>query len=331
MSVKIHAEEIINPIRAELAAVEACLSREILSQIQVVEKVSGHTLFAGGKRLRPAAALLCGNALSRRTLDERAVEAAAAVELIHMASLMHDDVVDDAGARRGKPTAGAVYGTGLAILAGDYLLAKAIHILARNDQNLNLIRLFADVTVGMTEGEVLQASISGDIDISVATYDDVIERKTARFIAGCCEAGGRIGGATENEASLFRTYGHHLGMAFQIADDLLDLIGDQVETGKPIGTDLRDGRVTLPVIFALQTMDTTTKADFLNRIGRDELTDHDIALVVKMLHDQGAIARTWDTARAHASKAANAIQFAPDGPCRNALLRLSEYSVSRHE
>ena len=131
-----------------------------------------------------------------------------------------------AGARRGRPTAGAIYGNGLTILAGDYLLAKSIHILARNDQNLNLIRLFAGVTVGMTEGEVLQASVSGDITIPVSTYEDVIERKTARFIAGCCEAGGRIGGATEAEAASFRMYGHHIGMAFQIADDLLDLAGD---------------------------------------------------------------------------------------------------------
>ena len=331
MSVKIAADAIIAPIHAELDAVEACMSREILSEIRVVEAVSGHTLFAGGKRLRPAAALLCGNALDRRKLDERAIEAAAAVELIHMASLMHDDVVDDAGARRGRPTAGAVYGTGLTILAGDYLLAKSIHILARNDQNLNLIRLFAGVTVGMTEGEVLQASVSGDITIPVSTYEDVIERKTARFIAGCCEAGGRIGGATEAEAASFRMYGHHIGMAFQIADDLLDLTGDPEQTGKPIGTDLRDGRVTLPLIYALETMDDVSRDAFVQALGRDTLTDADIADVVDILKAQGAIARTWNAARGHAACAQDAIGFLPEGPCKAALLMLAEYSITRHE
>ena len=150
---------LLHDIEDDLAAVEARLAAETRSEIGAVRDISGHTLLAGGKRLRPALALLCAHVAGREYPNDRAVAAAAAAEMIHMATLMHDDVVDESHERRGKPTANSIYGNGITVLTGDFLLAKAISLLAHNDDNLQIVRVFADVTVAMAEGEVLQAAV----------------------------------------------------------------------------------------------------------------------------------------------------------------------------
>ena len=323
------AEPLFGAVATELADVEACLEHETRSTVGAVGTISGHTLLSGGKRLRPAVALLSARAVGRQFPRERATAAAAAVELIHMATLMHDDVVDAAGERRGRPTAGSVFGNGITVLAGDFLLAKSIHLLCRDEENLQLVRLFADVTVAMAEGEVLQASVAGDTSIDIATYEDVIERKTARFIAGCCEAGGLLGGANPEQAAALRLYGHHLGMAFQIADDLLDWEGDPRVTGKPRGTDLRDGRVTLPLIHTLASGGSDTAEALRDALSGETIDDDDVERVASLVENAGGFRFARNDAKRRAEAAVAQLESFPASPYKRALTDFARFVVER--
>ncbi|MFM7322783.1 MAG: polyprenyl synthetase family protein [Armatimonadota bacterium] len=329
MSAAAAAEALLGPIGDDMRRVEECLACETTSDIGPVRTISGHTLLSGGKRLRPAVALLAARTVGRHFPVHRATAAAAAVELIHMATLMHDDVVDAADERRGRPTAGSVFGNGITVLTGDFLLAKSIQLLTRDEENLHLVRLFADVTVAMAEGEVLQASVAGDLSIDRAVYEDVIERKTARFLAGCCEAGALLGGGDPAEAAALRAYGHHLGMSFQIADDLLDLTCDPAVTGKPRGTDLRDGRVTLPLIHALAQAPAVDRAALRVALGGEEIDDEAVEVVVDILRRAGALDAALRDARERSARAIAELERFPSSTFRDALTSFARYVVDR--
>jgi octaprenyl-diphosphate synthase len=314
----------------DLTRVEALLIAETRSDVGAVRDISGHTLLSGGKRLRPALALLSARVVGRVFPAGRVQAAAAAAEMIHMATLMHDDVVDESPERRGRPTANSVFGNSITVLTGDFLLAKAISMLAHNDENLRIVRVFADVTVAMAEGEVLQAAVAGDPEIGLDTYEEVIERKTARFLAGCCETGAMLGGADAGEAAALRAYGHHLGMAFQIADDLLDFRGEPKKTGKALGADLRDGRMTLPLLHTLAHADAATQA-FLREVirRRDRITDADIAGVTAAIALNGGFEAARVVAQGRSERAIAELACFAVGPFRDSLENLARYVVSR--
>lgn len=323
-------EGLLACIEDDLTKVEERLVAETRSDIGEVRAISGHTLLSGGKRLRPAIALLAARCVGRSFDTHRAYAAAAAVELIHMATLMHDDVVDEAPERRGRPTANAVYGNSITILTGDFLLAKSIWLLSRDEENLNLVRLFADVTIAMAEGEVLQAAVARNWNLNLTTYEQVIERKTARFLAGCTEAGAYLGGGTEAETAAMRAFGHHLGIAFQIADDLLDFLGDPKQTGKPLGTDLKDGRVTLPLIHTLAHCDSVTRAELLTTLERGQaLTDSEIAALTAVIARHGGFEVARKEAEQRMERALAELNRFPESAYRDALIRLAGYVVAR--
>lgn len=317
------------PIEADLLAVEDRLLDATRSDIGRVRDISGHTLLSGGKRLRPALALLAARLVGRTFPAERAYAASAAAEMIHMASLMHDDVVDEAPERRGRPTASSVFGNGITVLTGDFLLAKSISLLAHNDANLQIVRVFSDVTVGMAEGEVLQASVAHDLTITPDTYEEVIRRKTAWFLAGCTETGAMVGGGTSEEITSLKSYGAHLGLAFQIADDLLDFLGDPKQTGKPLGTDLKDGRVTLPLIHTLAVCDAETKANLTTLFQTPDISDTEIATITGIIARHGGFEHARTIAEAHAARAVDCLtEFAPT-PFRESLENLARYVTAR--
>jgi octaprenyl-diphosphate synthase len=323
-------------IEEELHQVEERLILETRSDIGAVRDISGHTLLSGGKRLRPALGILCAHAAATGRPNyvypkDRIIAAGAAAEMIHMATLMHDDVVDEATERRGRPTASAVYGNSITILTGDYLLAKSISLLAHNDENLHVVRVFSDVTVAMAEGEVLQAAVAHHLDVLMETYEEVIERKTARFLAGCCETGAMLGGADRAEAAAFRAYGHHLGMAFQIADDLLDFLGDPKKTGKLLGTDLRDGRVTLPLIHTLAEADAETRNHLRELLTPPDgvVSDTDIATITATIHRFGGFEASQKIAEDRVDRALQELQRFPVSSHRDALERLARFVVAR--
>jgi octaprenyl-diphosphate synthase len=321
--------DFLHCVETDLARVEDRLKAETRSDIGAVREISGHTLLSGGKRLRPALGILSARVVNRDFPENRAYAGAAAAELIHMATLMHDDVVDAAAERRGRPTASSVFGNGITVLTGDFLFAKSIWLLAHDDENLAVVRVFADVVVGMAEGEVLQAAVARNLDTTLETYEEVIERKTARFLAGCCETGAMIGGGDDAEIAALRAYGHHLGMAFQIADDLLDFLGDPEKTGKPLGTDLRDGRVTLPLIETLRAADAPTRERLSRLLNADALTDADVQTVTRVIADHDGFSAARRLADARADRAVAELARFPTSDYRSALESLARYVVAR--
>jgi octaprenyl-diphosphate synthase len=320
---------ILDCVHDDLAEVELLLEEEIRSDVRAAYAISGHTLSAGGKRLRPAlvtlAARAAHNAFPRRTIHA----SAGAAELIHMASLIHDDVVDNSVERRGRPTANAAFGNQISVLVGDYLLAKSIYLAAR-EGNLDVIRVFSKVTVGLSEGEVLQITAKGDVDTSEETYLKIISKKTAGFISGCCEIGAMLAEASPPALNALIAYGLNIGLAFQIADDLLDYTGDPKITGKPQCGDLREGKMTLPLILALRDSSAKERRDLLEILQEPEaLTGSEIACVREAITRHDGYARTAAVARNYVSSAQESLNALPSSDYRDALCGLADYALTR--
>ncbi len=322
------ATPFLSCVASDLDAVEARLNAEIGADVRRACALGGHILRAGGKRLRPALVALCARAVNPAPPRERIVLVASSVELVHMATLVHDDVVDNTTMRRGKPTANAVYGNGVAVLAGDFLLARAMQMLSL-DGDPDITRTVADITIEMSEGEVTEILATGDAEITFDHYFDIIEKKTAAFVTGCCRCGGLIGGATAEQQASLAEYGHNVGLAFQIADDLLDYTGEPAVTGKPVGSDLRDGRATLPVLLALEEARAAERDRILAAFGNAALDDAALAGVAAILARYHAFDRTRDIAMRHVWKAADAVDWLPASPIRDAFLSLADYVVQR--
>ena len=238
-------------IKSDLAVLEENLREAAASSVPLIHEVGTHLVASGGKRLRPALFLLA--ARSGPAFDRvRAMPLAVAVELIHMASLVHDDVIDGAGTRRGEPTANARWGNQVAILCGDYLFAQAFSSIAGQHYGEAIGIRLAELVRELASGEILQDAALFQAEHSLPDYYQRIEKKTANFLALCCEMGAIVSGAAGEVAKGLYLYGHAVGMAFQITDDLLDITGDAAKLGKPAGNDIRQGVVTLPVIRALE-------------------------------------------------------------------------------
>ena len=319
----------LDSVQDDLTAVERLLQEEIRSDVRAAYAISGHTLSAGGKRLRPALVVLAARAVQNAFPTRTILASAGAAELIHMASLIHDDVVDNAEERRGRPTASAAFGNQISVLVGDYLLAKSIFLAAR-EGNMDVIRVFSQVTVGLSEGEVLQITAKGDVDTSEETYYKIIGKKTAGFIAGCCEIGAMLAEPSPAALAALAAYGQNLGLAFQIADDLLDYTGDPKVTGKPPCGDLREGKMTLPLILTLADVTPIERRDLLCILQEPEqLTDDEIAQVQAAILRHDGYARTAVVAQGYVAAAQESLRTLPPSPYRDSLEELAEYSVVR--
>jgi octaprenyl-diphosphate synthase len=241
--------ELLSQLTEEITLVEAELDAQVRSHVSIVSGVGELTLNAGGKRLRPAFVSLAAKATGLEFDEGRCIRLGASMEMIHMATLIHDDVIDNAATRRGKPTASSEFGNTASILSGDVLLAKAMSILAM-DGDLEIIRTVANAVVEIAEGEVRELEVRGDFDLDEQLHLEVLRMKTASFIQCCCDVGGLVAGAPSSSRQALKRYGYHVGMAFQVVDDLLDYRGDGVKMGKQQATDFREGQATLPLICA---------------------------------------------------------------------------------
>jgi octaprenyl-diphosphate synthase len=315
-------------VRPELDRVEELLRTEITSDVRKVYALGHHVLFAGGKRLRPALVALAARAVGPAPDIDRLAPIAACVELVHMATLVHDDVIDDADVRRGKATANAVFGNGVAVLTGDFLLARAMRLVAR-DGDLRIMRAISDITIEMSEGEVLEILAGGDATVTLEHHLEILRKKTAVFVEGCCRCGAILGRAAPEHEEALAAYGHQLGMAFQIADDLLDYTGDPDVTGKPIGSDLRDGRATLPLLLALQDLQDGERDGVLAAFGNAALCGGALADVVKVLESYSVFERTRAIARSYVEQAASALRRLPPSEALDCFRTLTEYVVQR--
>ncbi|MEQ1822936.1 MAG: polyprenyl synthetase family protein [Fimbriimonadaceae bacterium] len=298
--------EVFQEIAAEILRVEQVLTEAMESQVGLVSEVGLHTLAAGGKRLRPALVVLAARACGLPFDADRARKIGAAMEMIHMATLIHDDVIDHAATRRGRPTASAEFGNTASILTGDVLLSKAMAVLCR-DGDIRIIRTVSEAVVELAEGEVAELATRGNFDLTEEEHFRILRLKTASFIEACCQVGAMIAGADEAVITALGTYGHHLGIAFQLVDDLLDYSGDQKKTGKPRATDFSEGCATLPLILFNQLAMESDRQWISERFG--QVSADVISDIVRKLSDVGALAaakrRTEDVGRSAISALAD--------------------------
>lgn len=319
--------ELLESIATEVAVVEEELASRLKSDVKLVDKVANLTLRAGGKRLRPAFVTLSAAATGLEYDPVRTRRLGAGMEMIHMATLVHDDVIDHAATRRGKPTAAAEFGNTASILSGDVLLARAMAALAE-DGDLDLIRTVSAAVVDMAEGEVRELEVRGDFDISLEDHFEVLQRKTASFIEACCEGGAIVAGAPAEMRESLRRYGHHVGLAFQIVDDLLDYRGDNRKTGKPLATDFREGQATLPLILLRAELSEPEAQTVKTKFGGG-VTDDELRMIADWMATRGAFDRAESLARDHVRQAIEALQVLPEGPNRDLLATVAEYVVQR--
>ena len=315
-------------VRPDLDAVELRMNQDLGSDVRTVYALTRHLLNAGGKRLRPAMLALSARAIQSEPDTDRIATVGAAVEFVHMATLVHDDVVDNTATRRGKPTANAVFGNGVAVLSGDYILARAMRLLAV-DGDLRIIRTVSEITVDMSEGEVMEIAATGKPDLPMADYMEILRKKTAVFVEGCCRCGAILAGAEQGLENALADYGYRLGMAFQLADDLLDYTGDPCVTGKPRGSDLRDGRATLPFLIAMDAATARERKRLLAAFGNARVADEEVLEVCDILEAHGAFDRTREAARDHVEKADAALSLLPPSTARECFAALTDFVVQR--
>lgn len=319
--------QLLAQIAKEVALVEEELEHQVESQVRLVREVGVHTLRAGGKRLRPALVGLVAGATGCGFDPDRTRKLGACMELIHMATLVHDDVIDHAATRRGVSTASAVYGNTASILSGDVLLSKAMAILAE-DGDLQIIRNVSRAVVDLAEGEVRELESRGNFDLPEAEHFEILRQKTATFIQTCCEVGALAAGASGEVIEAAGRYGYHLGMAFQIADDLLDYRGFETVTGKPKATDFREGCATLPLI-ALRDKLTENESQIVKAKFGNGVTDDELRLICDWMRARGAFQDAEQAAMKHVEEAKAALSVLPESGRRELLDAVADLVASR--
>jgi octaprenyl-diphosphate synthase len=317
--------DFLNPvIGQDMAAVDRVLRESLSSDVVLIRQVADYIIGGGGKRLRPALLLLAANACGYTGRDHHTL--AAAIEMIHTATLLHDDVVDESKLRRGHATANAHFGNPAAVLVGDFLYSRTFQLMVGVNR-MRVLAIIADATNLIAEGEVLQLMHAGDAALDERAYFGVIERKTAKLFEAAGRLGGVLGDAPPECEEALARYGMHLGTSFQIMDDVLDYSGDATQIGKNLGDDLGEGKMTLPLIRAL-AVGTPAEADVIRHaIAGGGLTD--FAPVVAALHRTGALAYARDRAKAESDAAAAAIGHLPPSAAAAGLLQLSAFAAQR--
>ncbi len=308
----------------DLKRVDQRIRSELHSDVLLIRQIGEHIIAAGGKRLRPQLVLLCAQACGQ--VGEDAVQLAVVVEFIHTATLLHDDVVDESDRRRGQHTANALWGNAASVLVGDFLYSRAFQLMVGVDR-MAVMRILADTTNRIAEGEVLQLMHLGDPEISQARYRDVIERKTAVLFAAACRLGALSAAASSEVELACARYGHHLGMAFQIADDLLDYTGDAQKIGKELGDDLAEGKPTLPLILAQQRGSAAVAECIAAAIREGDRSA--LPKVVSALRETDALEACEQLAADEIALAKQALDALPAGQWRSALMLLAEHALRR--
>lgn len=309
----------------DMARVNTVIQAKMASDVALINQLSQYIIGAGGKRFRPMVLMLAAQALGGAS--PWAAQMAAVVELIHTATLLHDDVVDESTLRRGRDTANALFGNAASVLTGDFLYSRAFEMMVEV-QEPRVMAILAQATNRIAEGEVLQLMNMGDADVSEDRYVDVIVRKTATLFAAATQLAAVLEGQPEEMEAALTAYGLHLGTAFQLIDDVLDYTGDEAHTGKHVGDDLAEGKPTLPLIIAMQRGDEATVAMIRRAITEQDARD--IEAICSAIEHTGALAYTAHRAQTEADQAKQAIAAVPDSPFKEALLALADAAVARN-
>jgi octaprenyl-diphosphate synthase len=312
-------------VQDDLARVEERLAEELTSREARLEEIAGHLVRAGGKRARPLVVLLVfeATAVPGRARRDDAVEAAVALELIHSATLLHDDIIDAGETRRGRPSALQRFGLADTLVAGDFLFCRAFALCARFEAEV--VRWAAEACVSLTEGEVLQGRHRRDPAVTIADYDEIILRKTASLFAAGAKTAAHLAGATPAVVETMATCGRHVGLAFQMRDDLLDVEGHPAETGKPRGIDLRDGNPSLPIVLALER-----DPEMRRLFAAPTLTEADVERGLARIGRSGVLPAVAARAGAQLERALALIDSLPPSPARTALHDVALGLADRH-
>lgn len=322
----LRAAEILDLVRDDLERVEREISLESIASVDAITAIGQYLQSGGGKRLRPMLVLLSAKLAGQAT--DMAIRMAAVVEMIHTATLVHDDVIDFAQTRRGKPSINVVWGNHVSVLAGDWLYMQAFQVALR-ERNFHVLDLLIALTQRMVEGELFQLEKIGRIDVTEADYMELIDRKTASLFAACSKLGAVVGGGDENTEAMLGEYAWNLGIAFQLVDDILDFTAREKILGKPVGNDLREGKVTLPLIYALECCsreERTLVEAVLNDGNYDQVP---LLKILQILQKHRALDRAQQRAQHFAAKAREIILRFPDSPCQRALLTVTEMVTDR--
>ena len=305
---------------------ERVLASNIKSAVPLIPIVGKHITMSGGKRIRPAMLLLCSDACGYR--GPRRITVSAVAEYTHTATLLHDDVVDLGTVRRGKPSANVVFGNSVSVLVGDFLFARASQLMI-NDGNTDIYKIFSRTMVSIIEGELLQLTKAGDGGITEKQYFDVIYRKTASLFAATSEVGAVLAGADQRIRKALFGYGRCVGMAFQLVDDILDYTGTEKKLGKRPFQDLREGKVTLPLLHALRNVDAAERERAGKALVKKERGERDIAFLAGLVDRNGGVEYTALRAGDFIRRGKRYLRELPASKAREALVALSDYVVSR--
>lgn len=321
-------DHILLPIQKDLARVEEIIAARSDTNVPTITQVVHHIIQNGGKRIRPALTLL--SAKMTGYSGEAAAYVGAAIEMVHTASLLHDDVVDSAPTRRGRSSANAKWGNQISVLVGDFFWCKACQIIVEKGTH-KILNGITEAIVGTTEGEVIELVASNDIEMSEDTYLKIIKSKTALLLAVSAEAGAMLSEVSEEHTHSLRRYGFDLGIAFQLADDALDYVSDENRFGKTNGTDLREGHLTLPLIHALRSCNDTERAQVRDALLSKTLSDTQLHCIVELLHKYDGITYTQKLAEQYVEKAKSHLEPFKPTLEKESLLSLADYTITRGE
>ncbi|HTM50817.1 MAG TPA: polyprenyl synthetase family protein [Bryobacteraceae bacterium] len=320
------AKEIFDLVRDDLSRVEAEIALESVSSVDAITNIGRYLQSSGGKRLRPSLLLLCSKLIGEGGAS--AIHLGAVVEIIHAATLVHDDVIDASETRRGRPSANAQWGNHTSVLGGDWLYMQAFQMAVR-ERNFRVLDILIGLTQMMVEGELLQLERIGRIDVSEADYMELVHRKTAGLFSACARLGALVAGADSQAEDRLGDYAWNLGMAFQLIDDMLDFTAREQTLGKPVGGDLREGKITLPLIYALERA-TAEEREMVETILRERNYDRvPFRRVLALIEKYRGVERIQERAQAFTDKARKLIAEFPESPYQRALYAVTELVTHR--
>lgn len=321
-------EPLVRLARDDMTVVDALIVERMQSEVPVIPMLADHIVAAGGKRLRPLLTVAAARAVAAPNGMEAPVRLAAAVEFIHTATLLHDDIVDASDLRRGKVAAHLIWGAPSSVLVGDFLFARAFELMVETGQ-MRALGILAKASSVISEGEVLQLTRAHDLGLDQETYLQIISAKTAELFAAAAESGAVGAGADETAVQALRDYGKYLGLAFQLADDALDYGGQSETLGKNTGDDFREGKVTLPLLLAAARTKGHDDGFWERTINKGDRREEDFARARELVVGAGAVAATLDVAWDYADRARAALEVLPQSEWREALELLADFAVSR--
>jgi octaprenyl-diphosphate synthase len=319
-------QQIVRPIEDDLRRVEEAINAHLESDVRFISDIAHYVLSSGGKRIRPV--LLILSARLCNYVGERIYHLSAVIEFIHTATLLHDDVIDNAHLRRGHPTVNSRWGNEISILIGDYLYSKAMSLSLADKDHL-VMQTISDVTIEMAKGQVIETLKQRDLGISEADYYRIISLKTASLFAACCTIGAALGGVSPQQRARVRAFGHDLGIAFQMADDTLDFVSPEAKLGKPVNSDLKEGKITLPIIVAMQKTTPQEARLISDYVHNEHASNADLQEIIALLHKYEALHTAMARAQAYVAQAKHHLQGFAVSPALTTLYTLADYVVSR--